>query len=477
MGNNSSQIGNGYGYRIISIEPNSFGSNLNLEIFLDYIVQIKSDSQVNALKLLESDEPIELSILNIFSMETRKIYISEPRSTIKLGLYIRYESINPLILHITKVLKGSPAESSGLKSNQDYLLGVKSHRCQTIDEFSDIVTGQAYSKQSIELCIFSPLTKKSPRVVVLEPKFNWGGPGALGCEFASGALHSFNFSQLIKPQEGDENREVQNHEDNQQLQNEEQKQKQQSENRVQNEIILNNQEDQQVELNKSISLDKINDAQEHSIDKALSLSCSQISESKQNTKSSVQQENQQGVDQQQIISQVEMKNSQQIDESSILADLDNQQKQQQNFEQIQSDILLPETPTNFGISQQDTQFENGIDEQGEVTKFKGVLRFQKEGQEPYLEKEEVKQIDHLNSSFQLKNASSDYSHLEQNKNEIQVQPQSTVSQQDNESKNVVVKYVNQLVFKSPKREQMYVVDKKLLFDIQFEVPKYYVNIY
>lgn len=29
MGNNSSQIGNGYGYRIISIEPNSFGSNLS----------------------------------------------------------------------------------------------------------------------------------------------------------------------------------------------------------------------------------------------------------------------------------------------------------------------------------------------------------------------------------------------------------------------------------------------------------------
>ena len=83
---------------------------LDLEIFLDYIIQIKSDSQVNALKLLESDEPIELSILNIYTLETRKIYISEPRSSIKLGLYIRYESINPLILHITKVLNSSPAE-------------------------------------------------------------------------------------------------------------------------------------------------------------------------------------------------------------------------------------------------------------------------------------------------------------------------------------------------------------------------------
>lgn len=44
MGNNSTQIGNNYGYQIISIEPNSIGSNLSyfckitldLEIFLDY---------------------------------------------------------------------------------------------------------------------------------------------------------------------------------------------------------------------------------------------------------------------------------------------------------------------------------------------------------------------------------------------------------------------------------------------------------
>lgn len=117
MGNNSTSPG--HGYRIISIEPNSFGSNLStniiykfidLEIFLDYIIEIKADSKTNALKLLESDEPIELTIFNIFSQDTRKIYISEPRSTIKLGLNIRYESVNPIILHITNVLTGSPAE-------------------------------------------------------------------------------------------------------------------------------------------------------------------------------------------------------------------------------------------------------------------------------------------------------------------------------------------------------------------------------
>ncbi|CAD8192558.1 unnamed protein product [Paramecium octaurelia] len=457
MGNNSTQIGNGHGYRIISIEPNSFGSNLNLEIFLDYIIHIKSDSQVNAIKLLESDEPIELSIFNIFSLETRKIYISEPRSTIKLGLLIRYESINPLILHITKVLKGSPAESSGLKSNQDYLLGVKSHRYQTIDEFSDIVTGQAYSKQSIELCIFSPLTKKSPRVVVLEPKYNWGGPGALGCEFASGAIHSFNFSQLIKAQDGEESKEVIKNEDFQSQFSKESNQFQQIENQ---DIEINNQENLQSEFKQQIYLEKINDPQEHSIDKSQSLSNSQstlfqltyiISESKLNTKTDFQQQNEEAsnLEQQQIINQVELLKSQNIQDNSD--DLDNQQ--QQHNQQIQSDIPQSETHSNLRQQQQD----DDVDVKQEF---------------------QVKQTNNEDGDLQQQNEQLNKSNLQENESEIiEAQPQPDVSQQENDSKKVAVKYVNQLVFKSPKRDKMYVVDKTLLFDIQFEVPKYYVNIY
>ncbi|CAK59845.1 unnamed protein product (macronuclear) [Paramecium tetraurelia] len=459
MGNNSTQIGNGYGYRIISIEPNSFGSNLNLEIFLDYIIQIKSDSQVNAIKLLESDEPIELSIFNIFSLETRKIYISEPRSTMNLGLLIRYESINPLILHITKVLKGSPAESSGLKSNQDYLLGVKSHRYQTIDEFSDIVTGQAYSKQSIELCIFSPLTKMSPRVVVLDPKYNWGGPGAIGCEFASGAMHSFNFSQLIKSLDSDESKEVTKNEDFQQQLSNESNQFQQIENQ---DILINNQENLQAEFKQQIQLENINDPQEHSIDKSQSLSNTQISESKLNCKPDFQYQNEEisNFEQQQIINQVEIQKQQIVQDNSTVAGLDNQQQQQQHNEQIQSDIPQSETHSNLGQQQQD----GDIDVKQEF---------------------EVKQINNEDSSLQQQNDQLNNSNLEENKSEIigilklyvKAQPQADGSQYENDSKQVVVKYANQLVFQSPKRDKKYVVDKTLLFDIQFEVPKYYVNIY
>ncbi|CAD8106684.1 unnamed protein product [Paramecium primaurelia] len=447
MGNNSSQIGNGYGYRIISIEPNSFGSNLNLEIFLDYIIHIKSNSQVNSIKLLESDEPIELSIFNIFSLETRKIYISEPRSTIKLGLFIRYESINPLILHITKVLNGSPAEASGLKSNQDYLLGVKSHRYQSIDEFSDIVTGQAYTKQSIELCIFSPLTKKSPRIVILNPKYNWGGPGALGCEFASGALHSFNFSQLIKQQEDNEFNQVLNNEEEQL--NEESNQYQQIENQEQNDIIQNNQQNQQSELNKSIQIDNTNDTQEHSINQSQNIINQQINESKQNSNIEVQYQNQ------------EISDFKQQQQNTILTEQDNQQKQNQDYEQIQSNILQSEKLSNLRQQDDDGEIKEELRIQNEQQQ-------QQQQQQQQLEKEE-------NDSLQQQNAQSN---LEQNKNEIQdVQSQSDICLQNNDQKHMIVESGNQIVFKSPNRDEMYVVDKQLLFDIQFEVPKYYVNIY
>lgn len=40
-----------------------------------------------------------------------------------------------------------------------------------------------------------------------------------------------------------------------------------------------------------------------------------------------------------------------------------------------------------------------------------------------------------------------------------------------------LKYINKLVFNTKKRESLYLVDKRLLFDIDFEFPKFFVNIY
>jgi hypothetical protein len=33
-------------------------------------------------------------------------------------------------------------------------------------------------------------------MIYLEPDFKWGGPGCLGCEFASGILHSFTNQKI-----------------------------------------------------------------------------------------------------------------------------------------------------------------------------------------------------------------------------------------------------------------------------------------
>jgi len=54
--------------------------------------------------------------------------------------------LEPLILHVTNVLKNSPAEQSGLSNNSDYVLGMISHKYTSINDFSDIVVGMAYAK-------------------------------------------------------------------------------------------------------------------------------------------------------------------------------------------------------------------------------------------------------------------------------------------------------------------------------------------
>ncbi|KAM3139516.1 Golgi reassembly-stacking protein 1 [Paramecium bursaria] len=171
------------GYRIIGIDPDSLASNLDLQLFLDYIIS-------DQIQLLESDEPVELKIFNIFSQTFRNIYISYPRSQYKLGLQIRYESINqPIILRIMNVLPDSPASKAGLVSNVEYLLGLLSHKYESLSEFGDIITGIAYQRQIAKICVFIP--GSLPKMVDIRPQIGWGGPGALGCEFAQGAIHNF----------------------------------------------------------------------------------------------------------------------------------------------------------------------------------------------------------------------------------------------------------------------------------------------
>ena len=38
-------------------------------------------------------------------------------------------------------------------------------------------------------------------MIKIEPRFDWGGPGCIGCEFATGALHSFKSPHLTVLQE------------------------------------------------------------------------------------------------------------------------------------------------------------------------------------------------------------------------------------------------------------------------------------
>lgn len=62
----------------------------------------------------------------------------------------------------------------------------------------------------------------------------------------------------------------------------------------------------------------------------------------------------------------------------------------------------------------------------------------------------------------------------------QTQPQPPPQSKNEEAETKVqsnLKYINKLVFNTKKRESLYLVDKRLLFDIDFEFPKFFVNIY
>lgn len=55
-----------------------------------------------------------------------------------------------------------------------------------------------YDIYTNQLCIFSPTKLIAPHIITINPNFNWGGQGALGCEFASGILHTFTLSSGAK---------------------------------------------------------------------------------------------------------------------------------------------------------------------------------------------------------------------------------------------------------------------------------------
>lgn len=44
------------------------------------------------------------------------------------------------------VLPDSPASKAGLVSNVEYLLGLLSHKYESLSEFGDIITGIAYQR-------------------------------------------------------------------------------------------------------------------------------------------------------------------------------------------------------------------------------------------------------------------------------------------------------------------------------------------
>lgn len=105
-----------------------------------------------------------------------------------LGVSIRFcsfEGANENVWHILEVHPSSPAETAGLRSFSDYIIGADSILHESEDLFTLIETHE--SKQ-LKLYVYN-CDEDSCREVLITPNSKWGGEGSLGAGIGFGYLH------------------------------------------------------------------------------------------------------------------------------------------------------------------------------------------------------------------------------------------------------------------------------------------------
>lgn len=105
-----------------------------------------------------------------------------------LGVSIRYcsfEKAREHVWHILEVSPNSPAQSAGLKSYSDFIIGADSLVQEHEDLFALI---EAHDQHQLKLFVYNYVTDQT-REVVITPNSAWGGQGLLGCDIGYGYLH------------------------------------------------------------------------------------------------------------------------------------------------------------------------------------------------------------------------------------------------------------------------------------------------
>lgn len=105
-----------------------------------------------------------------------------------LGVSIRFcsfEGANENVWHILEVHPSSPAESCGLRSFTDYIIGADSILHESEDLFTLI---ESHEARPLKMYVYN-VDDDSCREVTIKPDSKWGGEGSLGCGIGYGYLH------------------------------------------------------------------------------------------------------------------------------------------------------------------------------------------------------------------------------------------------------------------------------------------------
>lgn len=154
--------------RRCSIEPERDGLGKNA--FVDGI----------EFNMVEFDAP--LNSLRVYQ------FLSYDERISGLGIGVHWEEISTKGVKIVNVQDSSPAQASGLVSNEDFIVASSTlmRPFYSTDDFLAFV--KKNDKVSLSFIVYNTETEVI-RELLITPNSNWGGKGLLGCDIAAGPLY------------------------------------------------------------------------------------------------------------------------------------------------------------------------------------------------------------------------------------------------------------------------------------------------
>ncbi|CCI10821.1 unnamed protein product [Albugo candida] len=193
------------GFRVLGVQEESPASKVGFVSFFDFIIEangIRLDTKDSILmELIAGNEErvMDLRLFNAKSRTTREVQLTPSRKWPGkglLGVTIRFDCFQDAenhLLHVTKVLPGSPAAVAGLRSGSDYLLGTPEIVFRDLD---DLYQHVSFHLEASFPCFVYNCEDDEIRIVHLKPSKEWNGQGVLGAEVAHGVLHRLPSSCL-----------------------------------------------------------------------------------------------------------------------------------------------------------------------------------------------------------------------------------------------------------------------------------------